>query len=78
MGISAQFMKPEFISALRRIINACHSCGKFVMIYCDNAQKANEYFSMGVDSVSVGLDIGIMVEGYRKIVADTIGGIKHE
>jgi 4-hydroxy-2-oxoheptanedioate aldolase len=74
MRISGQFMRPEFLSALRKIIDACHSCGKFVMIYCDNAVKANEYFAMGVDSAAVGLDIGIMVEGYRRIVADTIGG----
>ena len=40
------------------------------MIYCDNAPKANEYFAMGVDSVAIGLDIGIMVEGYRKIVSE--------
>ena len=70
MGISGQFEKPEFVEALTKIINACHSRGKFVMIYCDNAPKANEYFAMGVDSVAIGLDIGIMVEGYRKIVSE--------
>lgn len=74
MGISGQFTKPEFLSAIQKIIDVCHSHGKFVMIYCDNATKANEYFSMGVDSAAVGLDIGIMVEGYRRIVADIIGG----
>lgn len=74
MGISGQFKNPEFLDAIQRIINVCHACGKFVMIYCDNSEKANEYFSMGVDSVAVGLDIGVMVEGYRRIYAETIGG----
>ena len=74
MKISGQFMRPEFLSALKKIINACHSCGKFVMIYCDNAVKANEYFSMGVDSAAVGLDIGIMIGAYRRIVEETLGG----
>ena len=76
MGISGQFTKPEFISSVQRIIDVSHSCGKFVMIYCDSAEKANEYFAMGVDSAAIGLDVGVMVEGYRKIYADTIGGSK--
>ncbi len=70
MGIAGQFEKPEFVEALTKIINVCHSRGKFVMIYCDNATKAQEYFAMGVDSAAIGLDIGIMVEGYRKIVSE--------
>lgn len=70
MGISGQFDKPEFLAAIHKIINTCHSHGKFVMIYCDNAAKASEYFAMGVDSAAIGLDIGVMVEAYRKIVEE--------
>ncbi len=74
MGIPGKFSEPRFIDALKRIISVCKSCGKFTMIYCDTAEKAREYFSMGVNSAAIGLDIGIMVEGYRRIAREAIGG----
>lgn len=70
MGIPGDFTSPEFIKAVHEVTNACHRNNKFVMIYCDNAAKAREYFSMGIDSAAISLDICVMVEGYRKIVSD--------
>ena len=72
MKIPAEFSNPEFINALQKIIKAVHDCEKFVMIYCDNAEKAREYFSMGVDSAAIGLDVGIMLETYRRVVAEAL------
>ena len=74
MGIPGKFSEPKFINALKRIISVCKSCGKFTMIYCDTAEKAREYFSMGVNSAAIGLDIGIMVDGYKRIAHDALGG----
>lgn len=70
MKIPGQFSNPDFLEAVRRIIRACHELGKFTMIYCDNSAKAREYFSMGVDSTAIGLDIGVMAEGYRRIIGE--------
>ena len=42
MGMPGQFSNPEFLKAVRRIIDACHAAGKFCMIYCDNAKKAQD------------------------------------
>ena len=74
MGIPGKFSEPGFIASIERIISACKSCGKFTMIYCDTAEKAREYFSMGINSAAIGLDIGIMVERYRQIAREAIGG----
>lgn len=72
MKIPGQFSDSDFISAIHRVIEACHKRKKFVMIYCDNAAKAREYFSMGIDSAAIGLDICVMIEGYRNIISDTV------
>ena len=73
MGMPGQFSNPEFLKAVRRIIDACHAAGKFCMIYCDNAKKAQEYFKMNVDSAAIGLDICVMVDGYRQVVKEALG-----
>lgn len=72
MGMPGQFSNPEFLKAVRRIIDACHAAGKFCMIYCDNAKKAQEYFKMNVDSAAIGLDICVMVDGYRQVVKEAL------
>lgn len=72
MKIPGQFSNPDFINAVKKIIKAAHACKKFVMIYCDNAEKAREYFSMGVDSASIGLDVAILVDAYRRIVSEAL------
>ena len=72
MKIPGDFADPEFIKAIQKIIRAAHAHKKFVMIYCDNAEKAKEYFSMGVDSASIGLDVGILVDAYRRLVSEAL------
>ena len=72
MGIPGQFDNPDLLKAIQKVTDACHAAGKFSMIYCDNAQRAQQYFSMGFDSTTIGLDICVLVEGYRKIVKDAL------
>ena len=68
MGIPGQFENPKLMNAVETIIEAAHRAGKFVMIYCDDVNKAKQYFSMGIDSVTVGLDVGILIEAYKNKV----------
>lgn len=65
MGIPGQFDDPEFRKAVEQIRDACHHHGKFVMIYCDGEESAEKYLGMGIDSVTVGLDVSILVQAYR-------------
>ena len=67
MGMPGQFSNPEFLKAVRRIIDACHAAGKFCMIYCDNAKKAQEYFKSHGGRVSSGGERGTGVSQKRNI-----------
>lgn len=65
MGIPGQFDSPDFLKAVETIRDACRQHGKFVMIYCDGEESAEKYLAMGIDSVTVGLDVSILVQAYR-------------
>lgn len=73
MGIPGQFDSPDFLKAIQKVVGACHATGKFCVTYCDNAKKARQYFSMNFDSAAIGLDICVLVEGYRQIVREAMG-----
>ena len=68
MGIPGQFTAPEFRAAVERILRACKANHKFSMAFAGNAQKAMEYRDMGFDSILLGLDILMLVEGYRNLL----------
>lgn len=72
MGIPGQFDSPDFLKAIQKVADACHAAGKFCVTYCDNAKKARQYFSMNFDSAAIGLDICVLVEGYRQIVREAM------
>lgn len=66
MGIPGEFEKPEFVSALNRILNACRKAGKFTMIFTGNRQAAVDYFQKGFDSVAYSMDAAFLVNECRK------------
>ena len=72
MGIPGQFDNPDFLKAIQKVVDACHAAGKFCITYCDSAQKARQYFAMNFDSATIGLDVCILVDGYRQVVREAL------
>lgn len=69
MGIPAEFKNPKLIAALERILKACKDNGKFSMIFTGNEAWIKDYYDMGFDSVTYGMDASVMVNGFRKLIA---------
>ena len=72
LGKPAQFDDPEIKAAIQRILKACQSAEKMAMIFASNTDAAQEYFAQGFNSVAIGLDTGIYIEAYRKIVETSL------
>lgn len=66
LGMSGQFENPDFLAALERIKTACHSAGKFVIIFTMNTEAAQKYFKQGFDSVTIGLDVNYYIDSCTK------------
>lgn len=61
---------PRFKAAIERILAACKANNKMTVIYAWDAKDAIEKVAMGFDSVTIGLDILAMIQGYQQMVAD--------
>lgn len=70
MGMPGDFKNPKMIAAFERILKACKDNGKFTMIFTANADWIKDYYEMGFDIVTYGMDASVMVNGFRALVAD--------
>ncbi len=68
MGIPGQFKNPVFTAALDRILAACKAAGKFSMVFTGNREWINDYYEMGYDIVTWGMDTVVLIEGFRDLV----------
>lgn len=72
LGKPGQFNDLEIKGAFSRVLNACKSADKMCFIFASSAEAANKYFAEGFDSVTVGIDNSVLIEGYRSIVTKII------
>lgn len=70
MGKPAQFDDPEFIDAIARILKACKDAGIFSFIYTGSNAAAKQYFSDGFDGVAIGMDVSILINGYKTLIKE--------
>lgn len=75
MGIPGDFSNPVFQAALRRIIDACHSCGKFCILFTGTKEGVLDGFEKGVDTMTYSLDAGLIIECFRERLASIRGKI---
>ena len=76
MGIPGQFSAPEFQSALRRIIDACHAAGKVCILFTGTQDGVIDGFEKGVDAVTYSLDAGLIIECFSERLQDIRSRIK--
>lgn len=69
MGMPAEFDRPEFQSAVKKIFDICVAKGKSVGIFCDNTAQAEKYRAMGANFMWMCTDDQIVKAGLRSIIA---------
>lgn len=76
MGIPLQFENPQLISAVHRVIAACHANGKECLIFAGNLKDAAKWLDLGADSIAYSLDAALLTAAFRKTVEDfrALGG----
>ncbi len=73
MGIPGQFEHPDFQAALRRILAACKKASKFSIFFTVDASKVADGFRMGFDAMTYSLDARVIIEAFRKNLAEIRG-----
>ena len=68
LGIPGQVRSPRVLEMVKSAIAIARNSGKCVGIYCDDAETAIEYRSIGVSYLTVGIDTGILLSAARRIV----------
>lgn len=68
MGMPGQFENEEFKAALRRILDACKKNHKLAMIFNGNPADAKKSIEDGYDVVLLGLDVLVLINGYRALM----------
>lgn len=68
MGMPGDFSNPVFQAALKRVLDACHTAGKFCILFTGTAEGVIDGFARGYDSMTYSLDAGLMIECFRERV----------
>jgi 2-keto-3-deoxy-L-rhamnonate aldolase RhmA len=76
MGIPAQFHNPDFLDAMRRVIDVVKKHGKRAGIQPNNAQQTEEWLDLGFNVISCGLDFAIYRDGLKARVEGLRGMTK--
>ena len=73
LGIPGRFDDPRHIAAVERVRLACERANKPCIMFCGSAEAAAGYFAQGFTSVTVSLDISILIDA-AKAMSDTTFG----
>ena len=73
LGIPGRFDDPRHIAAVERVRLACERANKPCIMFCGSAEAAAGYFAQGFTSVTVSLDISILIDA-AKAMSDTAFG----
>ena len=67
MGIFGQTEHPDFLAAVRRIIQAANTHGKYVGMSCGNIAACRQWAALGVRFFQVGTDASLYAGALREI-----------
>lgn len=73
LGIPGRFDDPRHIAAVERVRLVCERANKPCIMFCGSAEAAAGYFAQGFTSVTVSLDISILIDA-AKAMSDTAFG----
>lgn len=67
MGIYGQLSHPDFLQAVRRVVDAARSAGKYVGMSCGSAAACRPWAEMGVRFFQVGTDTSLYAGALRAL-----------
>lgn len=70
MGIPGDFQNPKMVHAFERIIKACKEAGKVSMIFTAREDWIQDYYDMGFDMVTYGMDASVMIKGFQNLISN--------
>ncbi len=70
LGKPGQFADEEVKGAIQRVVDACKQANKFSFIYAGSEADIKVRFDQGYDSVTYGMDVIVLIEAWKKIVAN--------
>lgn len=73
MGIPAQFHHPDFLAAMRHVVEVTKRHGKRAGIQPGNSEQTQEWLALGFNAISCGLDFAI----YRDALKARIGEMRN-
>ena len=56
--------------AIERIVSACHSAGKQVIIFCGDPRRGRELLVGGMDGIVCNTDVGVLIEAFQNNLKD--------
>lgn len=65
LGAPGVFDTKEFRDALQYIADVCRENGKYTLIFSNGPKAAKEHFSLGYHGIALGIDVQILIQGYR-------------
>jgi len=72
MGIPGQFQHPDFLAALRKVVEASRKFGRTAGIQPGNMEQAAEWLDMGFNVISWGSDIAV----YRSALGSSVRSLR--
>jgi len=69
LGIAGQFDHPKYLDAVKRIVAAGRKHKKALGFMPSDQKWAREYRALGFNMLAAGTDQGILMQGYRSIIA---------
>jgi 4-hydroxy-2-oxoheptanedioate aldolase len=74
LGIPGQVTDPRVVEKMREVADAVRSRGKVVGTFVDNAEAARRWADLGVQFISISVDVGLVYNGMR----DTVVALRGE
>jgi len=69
LGRPADFKNAEFQSAVKKVLEACRSCGKYAFMFSGSVEQTKELFDDGFSGIVFSIDISMLINSYRTAIS---------
>lgn len=70
LGVPGQVRDPQVVSKIEEIARKAKARGRFVGIYVDNVETAHYYANLGVQFITISVDVRIFAEACNSLVSE--------
>lgn len=73
LGVSGQINHPLVLEKMKEIITKCEAKGIATGVFTDNVKDAKGWVAIGVNYISYSVDVGIIQEACKGVIAEVLG-----